>query len=90
MTAVAGRGDRHPGCRGNPGGLDVSRRSATRFVAPIDRHERTSLNRSRPRLRAIRFSRQVGQRFESLAVLERAAAIARELELPPEQFDADS
>ena len=37
--------------------------------------------------RATRFSRQVGQRFESLAALKRAVAIARELELPPERFD---
>jgi WD40 repeat protein len=37
---------------------------------------------------ARRFSRQVGQRFESLAALEKAAAIGRELGLPPERFDA--
>jgi WD40 repeat protein len=34
-----------------------------------------------------RFSRQVGQRFETLAALEKAAAIGRELEQPPEWFD---
>ena len=37
--------------------------------------------------RATRFSRQVGQRFESLDALDRAARIARELKLPPERFD---
>jgi WD40 repeat protein len=37
--------------------------------------------------RATRFSRQVGQRFESLRALERAAGIARELKLAPEQFE---
>ena len=37
--------------------------------------------------RATRFGRQVGQRFESLAALQRATAIARELELPPEQAE---
>ncbi len=37
--------------------------------------------------RATRFSRQVGQRFESLIALKRAAGIARELKLPPEKLD---
>jgi serine/threonine protein kinase len=37
--------------------------------------------------RATRFSRRVGQRFESLDALDRAAQIARQLELPPERFD---
>jgi eukaryotic-like serine/threonine-protein kinase len=37
--------------------------------------------------RATRFSRLVGQRFESLLALERAAGIARELKLAPEQFE---
>ena len=36
---------------------------------------------------ARRFSRRVGQRFESLDALAQAAAIARELKLPPERFD---
>jgi WD40 repeat protein/Flp pilus assembly protein TadD len=36
---------------------------------------------------ARRYSRQVGQRFKSLEVLEQAAAIGRELNLSPEQFD---
>jgi eukaryotic-like serine/threonine-protein kinase len=36
---------------------------------------------------ARRLSRQMGQRFESLRALERAAGIARELALPPEKFD---
>ena len=36
---------------------------------------------------ARRFSRRVGQRFESLDALARAAAIARELKLPPDRFD---
>jgi serine/threonine protein kinase/WD40 repeat protein len=34
-----------------------------------------------------RYSRQVGQRFETLAALEKAAAIGRELGQPPEWFD---
>jgi eukaryotic-like serine/threonine-protein kinase len=37
--------------------------------------------------RATRFSRQAGQRFGSLDALDRAARIARELELPPERLD---
>jgi eukaryotic-like serine/threonine-protein kinase len=36
---------------------------------------------------AQRFSRRVGQRFESLRALEQAVAIARDLELPPREFD---
>jgi WD40 repeat protein/Flp pilus assembly protein TadD len=36
---------------------------------------------------ARRFSRRIGQRFESLNALTRATAIARELKLPPHQFD---
>ncbi|MFI5455450.1 MAG: protein kinase [Isosphaerales bacterium] len=36
---------------------------------------------------ARRFSRRIGQRFESLDALARAAAIARELKLPPDKFD---
>jgi WD40 repeat protein len=34
-----------------------------------------------------RFSRQVGQRFETLAALEKAVALGRELGQPPEWFD---
>jgi WD40 repeat protein/tRNA A-37 threonylcarbamoyl transferase component Bud32 len=34
-----------------------------------------------------RSSRRMGQRFESLDALDRAARIARELELPPDRFD---
>jgi WD40 repeat protein/tRNA A-37 threonylcarbamoyl transferase component Bud32 len=37
--------------------------------------------------RATRFSRQVGQRFDSLEALDRAARIARELKLPPKRLD---
>jgi eukaryotic-like serine/threonine-protein kinase len=37
--------------------------------------------------RAGRFSRQMGQRFDSLAALEKAAGIARDLKLPRERFD---
>ena len=37
--------------------------------------------------RAIRFSRQVGQRFECLRALERAVGIACELGLPPDRLD---
>jgi hypothetical protein len=36
--------------------------------------------------RANRLSRRPGQRFESLAIIERATAMARELNLPPERF----
>ena len=35
----------------------------------------------------IRYSRRVGQRFEALAALDKAAAIGRELGQPPEWFD---
>ncbi len=37
--------------------------------------------------RAIRFSRQGGQRFEALAALARAVEIGRALDLPPERFE---
>jgi serine/threonine protein kinase/WD40 repeat protein len=37
---------------------------------------------------ARRFSKHVGQRFESLRALERAAELARELNLPADRFDA--
>jgi serine/threonine protein kinase/WD40 repeat protein/tetratricopeptide (TPR) repeat protein len=40
------------------------------------------------RARAGRFSRRVGQRFESLDALARATALARELKLPPDRFDS--
>jgi serine/threonine protein kinase/WD40 repeat protein len=36
---------------------------------------------------ARRYSRRLGQRFESLGALRRAAALGRELKLPPERFD---
>src|SRR5262249_9617268 len=36
---------------------------------------------------ARRFSKQVGQRFESLDALARATVLARELRLPPDRFD---
>jgi WD40 repeat protein len=38
--------------------------------------------------RAVRFSRRVGQRFDGLDALERAAQIARERRMPPEQITA--
>ena len=47
------------------------RASATRSASAIARRVRTCSNRSRPQARATRFSRQVGQRFESLAPLSR-------------------
>jgi len=37
--------------------------------------------------RAGRFSHQMGQRFDSLEALARAAAIGQELKLPPDRFD---
>jgi WD40 repeat protein/tetratricopeptide (TPR) repeat protein len=37
--------------------------------------------------RAARFSRQVGQRFQGLAAIERAVEIGRGLDLPPDKFD---
>jgi hypothetical protein len=40
------------------------------------------------RARAQRFSRREGQRFESLAAIERATRIGRELNLPPEAFES--
>jgi eukaryotic-like serine/threonine-protein kinase len=39
------------------------------------------------RARAQRFSRQVGQRFQSLAAIEAAVRIGRKLNLPPEKFE---
>ena len=39
------------------------------------------------RARAQRFSRQAGQRFDGLAALDQAVAIARDLKLPPERLD---
>ena len=82
------RGDPHPGCRGDHGGLHLSRAtSATRSARPIARRDENLLESLTAQARATRFSRQVGQRFESLDALDRAARIARELELPPERFD---
>ena len=39
------------------------------------------------RARATRYSRQVGQRFDALAALDRAQQIARELRLPPDRLE---
>ena len=47
----------------------------------------SSSRRSCDRARAQRFSRQAGQRFDSLEALDQAAAIARDLKLPPERLD---
>ena len=63
------------------------RARAIRSARPIARRTRTCWNALTAQARATRFSRQVGQRFESLDALEQAAAIARELGLPPERFD---
>ena len=76
--------------RGTLGGLHFSRQRpdrAARSARPIARRKKTCWNHSRRRPAPSRFSRQVGQRFESLDALDRAARIARELELPPERFD---
>ncbi len=40
------------------------------------------------RARATRYSRQVGQRFDALAALDRTQKIARELRLPPDQLES--
>ncbi len=54
-----------------------------------DRETRETLIKSlAAQARATRFSRQVGQRFESLRALEDATRIARELNLSPKYFDA--
>ena len=57
-------------------------------IRGADRKTRESLFESEvSQARARRFSRRMGQRFESLAAVGRAAGIARELKLPPEQFE---
>ena len=48
---------------------------------------REAVRRQASQARASRFSRQVGQRFESLEALSEAAKIGRDLGLPAEQFD---
>ena len=58
----------------------------------IHRAENTTLEQLtealQARARAGRFSRQMGQRFDSLDALARAAAIAMEINLPRERLDA--
>ncbi|MGD0039111.1 MAG: protein kinase [Isosphaeraceae bacterium] len=57
-------------------------------IQSADRKTRENLFESLvSQAQARRFSRHVGQRFESLAALEQAARIARELELPTERFE---
>jgi len=57
-------------------------------IQVADRKTRENLFESlTSQAQARRFSRRVGQRFESLDALEQAARIARELELPPERFE---
>jgi eukaryotic-like serine/threonine-protein kinase len=58
-------------------------------IRRADRETRENLvNSLEAQARATRFSRQVGQRFEALRVVEQALGIARELKLPPARFDA--
>ena len=53
-------------------------------IQQADRKTRENLFESLiAQAQARRFSRQIGQRFESLDALDQAAAIARELKLPP-------
>jgi eukaryotic-like serine/threonine-protein kinase len=57
-------------------------------IRHADRQTRENLFESlMAQARATRFSRQVGQRFDSLAALDRAASIGRELKLTPERFE---
>jgi eukaryotic-like serine/threonine-protein kinase len=57
-------------------------------IRGADRKTRESLFESEvSQAQARRFSRRMGQRFESLAAVGRAAGIARELKLPPERFE---
>jgi len=57
-------------------------------IQRADRQTRENLFESlTAQTQARRLSRRVGQRFESLDALARAAAIARELKLPPDRFD---
>ncbi len=64
------------------------------IVAQRDEIQKASRGRdagsihSHSQARATRFSRRMGQRFESQKALNRAAAIGRALKLPPERFDA--
>jgi serine/threonine protein kinase/WD40 repeat protein len=72
------------------GGLAVSNWliSGQRDVALRSERERTLelFNAKLAQARANRLSRRQGQRFGTLKVLEEAAQIARELDLPPERF----
>ena len=71
--------------RGNPWIFRDQRDQISRSQA----HARRQLLQAlQARALAGRFSRQMGQRFESLEALVKATAIARELKLPPEQFDS--
>jgi eukaryotic-like serine/threonine-protein kinase len=63
-------------------------RAKVEQIRQADRQTRGNLMESlMEQARALRFSRQVGQRFGSLEALDRALGIARELEEPPERFD---
>jgi len=61
---------------------------ALQDVSNAEREARVKLfSAYRGQIRGSRFSRQVGQRFETLATIEKAVALARELKLPQETLD---
>ena len=62
--------------------------SATRSPATSAMPARSCSSHSSHKPRQSRFSHRKGQRFESLAALEDAAAIGRELQFEPDRFES--
>jgi eukaryotic-like serine/threonine-protein kinase len=61
---------------------------ALQDVSNAEREARVKLfSAYRGQIRGSRFSRQVGQRFETLATVKKAVALAKELEEPPQTFE---
>ena len=88
-------------CRRNPGlaGANITAAVLTTILAIVSTLAAFSLARAEHKTRlqlfesltsqarALRFSRQAGQRFDSLDALKQAEEIGRGLKLPPEKFD---
>jgi WD40 repeat protein len=61
--------------------------SEARALAEYNKGQEKLFQAHYDRARAQRFSRREGQRFQSIAALEEAVRIGRELHLPPEKFE---
>jgi hypothetical protein len=67
---------------------DMAVKSQRRAEAAEDEAQTQLFGALKERARAGRFSRQMGQRFQSLDALEKAAKIGRELRLPTKEFES--